>query len=257
MKRPLAYKTVMVTGAASGIGRATAIEIARQGGWVVIADRVHEGALETLSLVQQQGEGSVIALDVTDDSQWAAAIAEVRATRGALHGLVNNAGASRLRPITELEADELSFLLAVNYAAPYFGICAALPLLRESGGGSIVNIASVAGLRAAPANSAYGGTKAAMIGLTRSFARALAGEAPRIRINAIAPGLIWSDSVARKMGEDGARRFREGVEPRTPIGRVGVPGEMATMIAYLLSDAASAVHGQVMAVSGGLEINFP
>ena len=151
----------------------------------------------------------------------------------------------------------LSFLLAVNYEAPFFGMRATLPLMRASGGGSIVNIASVAGLRAAAGNSAYGGSKAAMIGLTRSFAHAVAGETPSIRINALAPGLIWSDSVAASLGEEGARSFRAFVEPKTPIGRVGTPEEIATMIAYLLSDSASAMHGQTLTVSGGLELNFP
>ncbi len=258
VREDLAGRTILVTGATSGIGRATAIELGRLGAWVAVGGRKLHLAEETLSLVRAAGgNGMVVPLDVTRDQDWRQAMDKIAAARGALDGLVSNAGESRNRPIAEQSVDELDFLLSVNYRAVLFGMTHAIDLMSKSRGGSIVNITSVAGLRAGPGNSAYGASKAGAIGLTRSFAQAVSRRSPRIRINALQPGFIWSESVAEALGTEGAAAFRAMIEPKTPLGRVGEPVEVARMVAFLLSDAARAIHGQAINVSGGLELAFP
>lgn len=253
----LAGKVVLVTGATSGIGRATAVAIGACGARVAIGGRKLDRAYETLELVRAAGgDGMVVRLDVTDEAAWRAAIAEILAAWGALHGLVNNAGESRNRRIDQLTAGDLSFLIAINYEGALLGMRAVVEPIRVSGGGAIVNVSSVAGVRGGPGGSAYSASKAAMIGATRSFAAALPAEA-RVRVNAIQPGLIWSDSVAESLGEEGARRFRAMIEPKTPLGRVGRPEEIGRVAAWLMSDPAAVVTGQAINISGGLELGFP
>nr|WP_246543873.1 SDR family NAD(P)-dependent oxidoreductase [Novosphingobium profundi] len=252
----LAGKTVLVTGATSGIGRASAIEIGRLGGHVLVGGRKPDLARETLDLVREVGgDGEFLALDVTDASAWAAVAERIARRGGALHGLVNNAGEARNQPIGELHEDVPRFLNHLNYGACRLGMDSLLDVLA-AGEGAVVNVASVAGMRAGFAGSAYGGSKAAMIGLSQSYARAVA--APRgVRVNAIQPGLIWSDSVIDALGEEGARAFRDMIEGKTPIGRVGAPDEIGRFVAYLLSDAARGISGQAIPVSGGLELVHP
>jgi NAD(P)-dependent dehydrogenase (short-subunit alcohol dehydrogenase family) len=248
-------KTILVTGATSGIGRATAIEIGRQRGFVAVGGRKLDLAEETLTMVRDAGgDGMVASLDVTDEAAWARACEAIVDARGALDGLVNNAGESRNRPIADLAAEDLNFLLGINYRGTLLGMRQCLAPIAARGG-AILNISSVAGIRAAPGGSAYGGSKASVVGLSLAWAAAHRDTA--IRINAVQPGLIWSDSVADSLGEEGARNFRAWIEPKTPIGRVGVPEDVAQPVAFLLSDAAAAISGQAISVSGGLEHNIP
>lgn len=248
-------KAILVTGATSGIGRATSIEIGRLGGWVAVGGRKLDLAEETLALVRAAGgDGMVVPLDVTDPTAWQQACATIIAARGGIDGLVNNAGESKNRPIAELAAEDLRFLLDINYRGTLLGMNQCIDPIAARGG-AILNISSVAGIRAAPGGSAYGGSKASVIGLSLGFAAVHAGK--RIRINAVQPGLIWSDSVADSLGEEGARQFRAMIEPKTPIGRVGVPEDVAKPVAFLLSDAAAGISGQAISISGGLEFNLP
>jgi 3-oxoacyl-[acyl-carrier protein] reductase len=248
-------KAILVTGATSGIGRAIAIEIGRLGGFAAIGGRKLDLAEETLALVRAAGgDGMIVPLDVTDEAAWARARNDIVAARGGLDGLVNNAGEARNRPIADLAASDLEFLLGINYHGTLLGMRACLDAIA-SRVGAILNISSVAGIRAAPGGSAYGGSKASVVGLSLGFAAAHAGGG--LRINAVQPGLIWSDSVADSLGEEGARAFRAMIEPKTPIGRVGAPEDVARPVAFLLSDAAAGISGQAISVSGGLEFNLP
>ncbi len=250
-------KTLLVTGATSGIGRAAAIEIGRCGGFVAVGGRKLDLADETLAMVRAAGgDGMVVPLDVTDPSAWAAAGRAIDAACGALHGLVNNAGESRNRPISELTSSDLDFLTGINCRGVRIGIDALAPLIAREGG-AVLNISSVAGTRAGPGGSAYSASKAAMVGLSQGYAANFAAADQNVRVNSLLPGLIWSDSVADSLGEEGARAFRAMIEPKTPLGRVGLPEEVATVIAFLLSDAAAAVTGQTITVSGGLELAYP
>ena len=202
------------------------------------------------------GDGSVIALDVTDAAAWSAAAARVADLRGALHGLVNNAGEARNRPIEALKESDLAFLAQINCRGVRIGMDAMEGLLAE-GQGAVINISSVAGIKAGPGGSAYSASKAAMIGLSKGYAAAYAASGMPIRVNSVQPGLIWSDSVADSLGDEGARQFCAMIEPKTPLGRVGTPEEVASAVAFLLSDAAAPVSGQAISVSGGLELGWP
>jgi NAD(P)-dependent dehydrogenase (short-subunit alcohol dehydrogenase family) len=251
-------RTVLITGATSGLGRASAVAAARFGAFVAVGGRKLPLAEETLAMVREAGgDGMVVPLDVTDAAAWDRGIALVTDARGALHGLVNNAGESVNRRLDLLTAADLDFLLAVNYRGTVLGMAAAEPALAASGGGAIVNVSSVAGIRGGPGGAAYSAAKAAVIGHSLARGRALAGESPRIRVTALQPGLIWSDSVADSLGETGAQAFRARIEPQTPLGRVTTPEEVAQPVCWLLSEAAAPVTAQAVHVSGGLELNFP
>lgn len=250
-------KSILVTGATSGIGRAAAIELGRMGAFVAVGGRKMELAEETLGIIREAGgDGMTVRLDVTDAQAWAAAGAAIIAKSGALHGLVNNAGEAKNKPIGDLTSEELDFLTSINCMGVRAGIEALAPIIAQSGG-AILNIASVAGLRAGPNGSAYSASKAAMIGLGTGYAAQFASMGQDVRVNNLLPGLIWSDSVADSLGEEGAAAFRKMIEPKTPLGRVGVPSDVATVIAYLLSDAAAGISGQTITVSGGLELCWP
>ncbi|WP_157812542.1 SDR family NAD(P)-dependent oxidoreductase [Novosphingobium kunmingense] len=253
----LAGKAILVTGATSGIGRSVAIEIGRQGGFAFVGGRKLDLAEETLTLVRAAGgDGLVVPLDVTSAAAWREAAERIKSVRGLLHGLVNNAGEAKNAPIEQLDEDDLAVLSAINIRGVRLGMDAMETLLAQ-GRGCVINIASVAGVRAGPGGSAYSATKAAMVGLSRGYAAAYARAANPIRVNSVQPGLIWSASVADSLGEDGARRFRAMIEPKTPLGRVGLPEEVAGPVAFLLSDAAAAITGQAINVSGGLELGWP
>ncbi len=249
-------RTILVTGATSGIGRATAVAIGRLGGHVVVGGRKLHLAEETAELARAAGgSASVVALDVTDAEAWRAALDRILLDRGQLHGLVNNAGEAKNRAIGELEVGDLDWLLGINLTGARIGTEQALAVMTAAGTGAIVNVASVAGIRAGFGGSAYGGSKAALIGMTLDMA---ARARPRgVRVNAFQPGLIWSDSVADSMGEEAAQAFRRMIEPKTPLGRVGTPEEVAETIAFLLTDAAAGITGQAITASGGLELAFP
>lgn len=253
----LAGKSVLVTGATSGIGRTMAITMGRLGAWVGVAGRQMPLAEETLALVREAGgDGMIVPLDVTDQAGWAKAAGMIAAERGTLNGLVNNAGRTLNRPIANLSIDDLNSVLEISCGGVRLGMQAMTDLLA-TGRGAVVNISSVGGIRSLAGGSAYSAAKAAVIGLSRGYATKWEASGTPIRVNTLQPGLIWSGSVARSMGDEGANYFRAMIEPKTPLGRVGTPEEVAAVAAFLLSDAAAAVNGQSINVSGGLELCFP
>ncbi len=251
-------KTIIVTGSTSGIGRETAIQLARAGAFVGVAGRNVAGGQGTLEAIAAAGgQAMFVPIDVTDEAAWIRAVGQVMDRGPGLHGMIANAGEAVLRPIDQLTEADFEFLLKVNYDGCFLGLKHALPAIAASGGGAIVNIASVAGMRAGPGSSAYGTTKAAMLGLTRDAARWASRAGSGVRVNAVCPGLIWSEGVAESQGEEGAKRFRAMIEPKTPLGRVGEVGDIAAFLVYLMSDAAVAANGRTFVLSGGLDLLFP
>lgn len=242
-------RRALVTGGASGIGEATVKELVRAGAFVWIAD-INLGAAEALAA--SVGSAQAIQLDVTDPESIAAAAKTV----GHLDILVNNAGIGHVGSIETTEAADFDRLLNVNVRAVYLVTRAFLPLLlaAESNAGrvgAIVNLGSVAGLVGIKQRFAYCTTKGAVIAMTRQ----LAVEYPKtLRVNVICPGTVetpFVEGYLDKFHKENKEEIRAELRARQPIGRLGQPQEIASMVRYLASDEAAFISGSVFTIDGG------
>jgi NAD(P)-dependent dehydrogenase (short-subunit alcohol dehydrogenase family) len=244
----LAGKRVVVSGGASGIGLACAKYVVAEGGSVMIGDvneRDGEVAAEALGPA-----GRFVRCDVRSERDVEALVAETVKTFGRVDGLVNCAGMLVYGPLTEISADRWDESFAVNARSVFFACRAAIPELRAAGGGAIVNMSSMAGLRGGSGLTLYSATKAAMIGLTVSLALELAPD--RIRVNAVCPG--WIDTAFNKPvidGIGGAEATAQVVRQTTPLGRMGTAEEVAALVAYLVSEESAFVTAQALSINGG------
>ncbi|OSQ37424.1 SDR family oxidoreductase [Thalassospira mesophila] len=237
----LAGKTAIVTAAGQGIGRATAEMFVAEGAKVIATD-INEDALATLSGMETRK------LDVTDG----AAIAAFGKETGAVDILFNCAGFVHHGSILECDEDAYDFSFNLNVRSQYRMMRAFLPAMLENGGGSIVNMSSVASsVKGVPVRFIYGATKAAVIGMTKSVAADFVGKG--IRCNAICPGTVESPSLEQRMSSQGGdfAEVRKAFVARQPIGRIGQPGEIAALATYLASDEASYTTGTIHVIDGG------
>ena len=239
----------LVTGGASGIGEATVRELVRAGAFVWIAD-VNLSAAEELA--KSLGSTRVVHLDVTSPESIAAAVSQI----GRLDILVNNAGVGHVGSIQQTEPEDFDRLLNVNVRAVYLVTRAFLPLLLaacEASGpaGTIVNIASVAGLVGIKQRFAYCTTKGAVVAMTRQ----IAVEYPKtLRVNAICPGTVetpFVEGYLEKFHKHNKEEVRAELRARQPIGRLGRPEEVASMVRYLASDEAAFITGSLFNIDGG------
>jgi 2-keto-3-deoxy-L-fuconate dehydrogenase len=239
----------LVTGGASGIGEATVKELVRAGAFVWIAD-INLSVAEALS--KAVGSSHVLHLDVTSPQSIAAAVAHV----SRLDILVNNAGIGHVGSIEQTEPEDFDRLLNVNVRSVYLVTRAFLPLLLASSGdsgpvGTIVNIASVAGLVGIKQRFAYCTTKGAVVSMTRQ----LAVEYPKtLRVNAICPGTVetpFVEGYLEKFHKHNKEEVRAELRARQPIGRLGRPEEVASMVRYLASGEAAFINGSLFAIDGG------
>ncbi|UEM19293.1 SDR family oxidoreductase [Skermanella mucosa] len=243
----LSGKTALVTAAAQGIGRATALAFAREGADVVATDL----NLDKLKELEGTERLAVRRLDVLDPE----AIRRLAADLGALDVLVNCAGFVHNGTILDCEEKDWDFSFDLNVRSMYRTVKAFLPAMLERGqGGSIVNIASVASsVKGIPNRFVYGASKAAVIGLTKSVAADFVTKG--IRCNAICPGTIQSPSLDERIAATGdAEAARKAFIARQPLGRLGTPEEIAAMAVYLASDEAAFTTGQIHIVDGGISI---
>jgi 2-keto-3-deoxy-L-fuconate dehydrogenase len=234
-------KTCLVTAAGQGIGRATAERFAAEGARVLATD-INAAALATLAGVETRP------LDVTD----ATAIAGLFAERPGFDAVFNCAGYVHQGTILDCSDDEWRFAWDLNVTAMFHVCKAALPGMLARGGGSIINMSSVASsLKGVPNRFAYGATKAAVIGLTRSIAADFVGRG--VRCNAICPGTVATPSLGERMAALGGdpAEVRRGFIARQPIGRLGEPREIADLAVYLASDESSFTTGQTHVIDGG------
>ncbi|RMD89307.1 MAG: glucose 1-dehydrogenase [Alphaproteobacteria bacterium] len=243
-------KVALVTGAASGLGRAIAVAFAREGARVAGTDIDRDGLRETAELCEQ----SILTLeqDVTDANRWAEVIAEVEAAFGALHILVNNAGIGVLGSIESTSDEDWRRVHAVDLDSVYYGCRAALPAMRRAGAGAIVNISSIAGIVADGNLAAYCSAKAAVRHLTKSVALHCARKGDPIRCNSVHPAFIDTPMLSAAMPHMPREELLRQLARGNPMGRLGDPEDVALAALYLASDEAKFVTGAELVVDGGL-----
>jgi 3alpha(or 20beta)-hydroxysteroid dehydrogenase len=244
-------KVAVVTGAASGIGRATAARLGAEGARLALVDR--DGA-RLSATAKELGATAHLEVDVTDEAAVESYVARAEAL-GGIDLFVNNAGIEgRVAPIVELSLEDWDRVQAVNARGVFLGLRAVLRSMTKRGrGGAVVNTASQAGIKGGPSFSPYIASKHAVVGLTRTAALEVASKG--IRVNAVAPGFIdtrMMQDLEKAFGADDVQAARRRREAAVPIGRYGSPEEVASVITFLLSDDASYVTGSIVLVDGGL-----
>lgn len=256
-------KVVCITGAASGLGRSAAIVLAREGATVVATDIQADNGPALISEIEQAG-GRAIFLrhDVTDEQTWRDVIATIRSTHGRLDVLVNNAGIGLSCPVVDMALSDWRRQVAINLDGTFLGVKHALPLMRESGGGSIINVSSIAGIKASPNVSGYAATKAAVRMFSKSVALECAAARDGVRVNSIHPGIvetaIWDSLIGTTADGSNDRPRGPTLDAMTahaiPLGRKGTAEEIAAGILWLASDESSYVTGTELVIDGGRAI---
>ena len=243
-------KVALITGAARGIGLAATERFLADGWRVVLLDIDKETLNRTYSALREANNADAafaVCCDVADAAGVAKALGTVAQKFGRLDALVNNAGIAIFKPILDVTYEDWSRVLAVNLTGPFLCTQAAVPLMRDSGGGAIVNITSISGLRASTLRAAYGTSKAGLAHLTQQQAVELASLG--IRVNAVAPGPV--DTAMAKAVH--TPEIRAAYHDAIPLNRYGLERELAEAIYFLCSDRASYITGQTIAVDGGFE----
>jgi len=250
-------KVALVTGAASGIGRATALLFGREGARVMVTDISPAGEAVAREIQAAGGVASFLVHDVRDEPTWMAAITRTLELYGRLDVLVNNAGIALSRLVTEMTLAEWREQLAVNLDSVFLGTKYAVRAMRQGGrGGSIVNVSSVSGLVGSPSTAAYAASKGGVRGLSKAVAVECAPDG--IRVNGVFPGGVrtpiwenadWWDGFVEQVGSE--KEAWKKLEAASPLGRMAEPEEIAEAILYLASDAARYVTGTELVIDGG------
>jgi NAD(P)-dependent dehydrogenase (short-subunit alcohol dehydrogenase family) len=240
-------KVALVTGAARGIGLATAKRFLADGWRVALLDIEGELLGRAVASLARPDETLTLHCDVSDAKAVTAAIAQVAARFGRLDALINNAGVAVFAPLLETSDADWNRILSVNLTGPFLCTKAAAPLMREHGGGAVVNITSISAVRASTLRSAYGTSKAGLAHLTKQLAVELASLG--IRVNGVAPGPVET-AMAKAVH---TAEIRADYHDAIPLNRYGLEEELAEAIFFLSSDRASYITGQILAVDGGFD----
>lgn len=244
-------KTVLITGAGSGIGRAAAIAFAQAGAQVVLANRDETEGKKTLELIGGETAGRFIKTDVTRFKDMENVVRSTVEIYGRLDIAFNNAGIQpATAPLAEVEADDWERVLSVDLTGLYNSMKAEIPAMLAKGGGVIVNMASTSGIRGAASQAGYSAAKHAVVGLTKSAALDYARVG--VRINAVLPGPVDTPPVRQAIADDPA--LGKMIEEMVPLGRSARPEEIADAVLFLASDTSNFIVGHSLVVDGGMTI---
>jgi len=244
-------KVAIVTGAGSGMGREQALLFAKEGAKVVANDcRKDGGGEETVKMIKEAGGDAIyIHADVSKAEDVRKLIKTTVDTYGKLDILVNNAGVQRYKPLEELTEDDFDFIVSTNFKGVWLTMKYALPEMKKNGKGSIINIASITGDHAQTGSTIYGGTKGAVLSMTRIAATEFGLY--NIRVNSVQPGVILTPMFSDVMSK--RPQIKDRVERETPLGhRLGQSVDVAPIVVFLASDEADFITGQKIAVDGGI-----
>lgn len=251
MTKLMEGKAGLVTGAGSGIGRASALAFAKQGAKVIVSDISEEAGLETVNLIREAGgEAEFFKCDVTDEAQVKAMVDQTVSTYGKLDFAHNNAGFNgQFVPIGEMETSTWDRVIQINLYSTFYCIKHQVNAMLETGGGAIVNTASGAGLIGIANNTPYVAAKFGVVGMTRSAAMDYAKKG--IRVNAIAPGSTMTPMMANAFEQNPGSDFEMSIKAGIPMGVLAEPEDQANAVVWLCSEQARMVTGITMPVDGG------
>jgi len=250
-------RIALVTGGASGIGRGCSERLAEEGAHVVITDIQDEMGADVVSGIRAAG-GSAEYLhhDVTREDEWVRVIESVADRHGALHILVNNAGIGIACSIFEMSLADWQRQQAINLDGVFLGVKHGIPLIRDSGGGSVINISSVAGIKGAPSLSAYNATKGGVRLFTKGVALECAQKRWKVRVNSVHPGIIdtpiWTKVDPAQLTEGANQVDLDQMAEGVPTGELGKPRDIANGVLFLASDDSSYMTGTELIIDAGM-----
>jgi NAD(P)-dependent dehydrogenase (short-subunit alcohol dehydrogenase family) len=252
-------KVALITGGASGIGRGCAERLAAEGAAVIITDLQDAKGAETADAIRKAGGAcEYLHHDATDEAAWAEVIAQVKTRHGRLDILVNNAGMAIAGSVLEMTLADWRRQTAVNLDGVFLGVKHAIPLMRLGGGGSIINMSSVAGLKGSPTLAGYCATKGGVRLFTKAVAMECAGAKDGVRVNSVHPGIIetpiWESIAAMSPGVNTPPDLDAMSSMAVPIGVKGFPADIANGVLWLASEESRYVTGAELVIDGGLSV---
>lgn len=251
MTGKLANRTVIVTGATKGIGRETCLALAREGAKIVATGRDEKGGLETAALVGDLGgECLYLRHDIRKEDDWRDVFAKTTERFGVPHGLVNNAGIFFVKPLAETTEEDFDNIYSINVEGTFLGVKHAFQSFAASQTqGAIVNVSSLMGQVGFPNAIAYCATKGAITAMTKTAAMEGAAMSPKVRVNSLHPGVIWTPMITGTFGDDKA--LSDAFAADTPLKMIGLPEYMADAITFLISDDSAYITGAELTADGG------
>jgi NAD(P)-dependent dehydrogenase (short-subunit alcohol dehydrogenase family) len=250
-------KIALVTGGASGIGRASAMSLASEGAFLLVTDVDDALGAATVGAIEEAGgRAAFLRLDVAIESEWQAVVDQIRSDQGGLHILVNNAGIAIGGSLLEMSLEDWRRQQAINLDGVFLGMKHSIPLMRDSGGGSIVNISSVAGLKGSANLAGYCATKGGVRLLTKGAALECAHNGWKVRVNSVHPGVIdtpiWDKVNPEFLAGANAVDLDAMAAAGVPMGVPGNPQDIANGVLFLASDDSSYMTGSELVIDGGI-----